>query len=222
MALKKPATAGHSLATVTTWLALIALSFALCTSVHAEGNARGEQLFDLCSQCHGPEGGGMQLFLAPAIAGLDEWYVVSQLRVFRSGARGKNPNDVGGMRMHPMSLWLRSDADLEAVAAFVASLPRTSPEKVVEGGNATAGSQLYAACSACHGAKGEGDQTKNSPPLVGQSDWYVLSTLQKYKQGIRGANPENPNAVLMRGLSNMLTTDQAMLDVVAHIQTLGH
>jgi cytochrome c oxidase subunit 2 len=222
MALKKPATAGNHLATVTIWLGLIASSFALCTSVHAEGNARGEQLFDLCAQCHGPAGGGMQLSLAPAIAGLDEWYVVSQLNVFRSGARGKNPKDVGGMRMHPMSLWLRSDSDVKAVAAFVASLPRTNPEPVVEGGDATTGSQLYAACSACHGPKGEGDQTKNSPPLVGQSDWYVLSTMQKYKAGIRGANPGNPNAVLMRGMSNILTTDQAVLDVIAHIQTLDH
>ena len=60
----------------------------------------------------------------------------------------------------------------------------------------------------------------NAPPLRGQSDWYVLSTLRKYKAGIRGANPANTNAVLMRGMSNILPDDQAMLDVVAFISTL--
>lgn len=197
------------------WLASLAL-----TGVSlAEDNARGRALFDLCAQCHGSAAQGMELFLAPAIAGLDDWYVVSQLNVFRSGARGMNWQDVGGMRMHPMSLWLRDDGDLNAVAGYVASMEKVVPPVVVEGGDVAQGKALYATCSACHGKAGEGNEGMNSPPLSHMSDWYLVSTLEKFKAGIRGANPENPNAVMMRGMSNMLTDDQAIKDVVSYIST---
>ena len=161
----------------------------------------------------------MELFLAPAIAGLDNWYVVAQLNVFRSGARGMNWQDVGGMRMHPMSLWLKSDTDVQAVAGYVSSLPKVNPPNVVQGGNAEAGTALYATCAACHGQNGEGNKSMNSPPLSHMSDWYLVSSLEKFKAGIRGGNPANPNAVMMRGMSNMLTTDQSIKDVVAYIST---
>ena len=192
------------------------------TVVAANDLARGRQLYDLCAQCHGENGGGTQLYLAPAIAGLDDWYVNSQLLVFQSGARGTNWQDVGGLRMHPMSRWLRSDSDVAAVSAYVATLPKLNPVPVVEGGNVEAGKTLYATCAACHGAAGEGDEAKNSPPLVHMSDWYLVSALEKYKAGIRGSNPQNTNAVLMRGMSNILVNDQAIKDVVAYITTLNN
>ncbi len=197
------------------WLASLAL-----TGVSlAEDNARGRALFDLCAQCHGSAAQGTELFLAPAIAGLDDWYVVSQLNVFKSGARGMNWQDVGGMRMHPMSLWLQTDDDVQAVAGYVASMEKVVPPVVVEGGDVAQGKALYATCSACHGKAGEGNEGMNSPPLSHMSDWYLVSTLEKFKAGIRGANPENPNAVMMRGMSNMLTDDQAIKDVVSYIST---
>ena len=78
--------------------------------------ARAEQVYQLCAQCHGDDGGGNPLALAPAIAGLEEWYVAAQLRHFRSGARGTHPDDIAGLRMYPMSLSLREDSDLEVRA----------------------------------------------------------------------------------------------------------
>ena len=203
-------------------LAVIALAMATPQAVVADDLARGRQLYDLCAQCHAENGGGTQLYLAPAIAGLDDWYVKSQLYVFKSGARGTNWQDVGGLRMHPMSRWLRSDADIAAVSAYVATLPKVNPVPVVEGGNPESGATLYATCAACHGAAGEGDEAKNSPPLVHMSDWYLVSALEKYKAGIRGSNPQNTNAVLMRGMSNILVNDQAIKDVVAYITTLNN
>ena len=185
----------------------------------AEENPRGKALYDLCAQCHGTAAQGMELSLAPAIAGLDAWYIVSQLNVFRSGARGLNWQDVGGMRMHPMSLWLQNDEDVQAVADYVASMEKVVPPAVVEGGNVAQGKALYATCAACHGKTGQGNEGMNSPPRSHMSDWYLVSTLEKFKAGIRGANPANPNAVMMRGLSNMLTDDQAIKDVVAYIST---
>ena len=61
----------------------------------------------------------------------------------------------------------------------------------------------------------------NAPRLRHTSDWYLASTLERYKAGIRGANPKNPNGIMMRGMAMSLADDQAIKDVVAYITTLG-
>ncbi|NNL84260.1 MAG: c-type cytochrome, partial [Myxococcales bacterium] len=66
----------------------------LASAPAAAADARGEQLYQLCQQCHGDNGEGMALFLAPSIAGQDAWYLEGQLRRFRDGARGVHPEDV--------------------------------------------------------------------------------------------------------------------------------
>lgn len=201
-------------------LLLAAIGLAVAGAAQADDLERGEKLYGLCLQCHGADGGGNQEALAPAIAGMDQWYVTTQLKNFRSGARGLHPEDPGGLRMYPMSLSLKTDEDIEAVAAYVSTMPVISPEPVIVGGDAANGAALYVLCQQCHGAAGEGNQVMNSPGLTGTSDWYLVDGLSKFKKGIRGANPANPNAVMMRGMSNALANDQAIKDVVAHIMTL--
>ena len=187
---------------------------------NSEANARGEVLFELCRQCHGQEGEGRQPFLAPAIAGLDQWYIESQLSKFKAGTRGLHPQDLGGLRMYPMSQWLVNEADISAVAGFVAGLTTAPPVPTIEGGDAHKGEAAYALCAACHGKAGEGNKVMNSPPLRGMSDWYLMTTLQKFKDGVRGGNAENPTEMMMRGMAMSLTDEQAMKDVIAHIMTL--
>ena len=204
------------------FLCLLALAMGLCLSGAAQSAdlKRGESLYGLCEQCHGAEGEGSQMALAPTIAGMDEWYVAAQLQNFRSGARGLHPADVGGLRMYPMSRSLKKDEDIEDVSAYVANLPDTNPEPVIVGGDPVKGAKLYALCQQCHGAAGEGNEVMKSPALAGASDWYLVTELGQFKKGIRGGNPANPNAVMMRGMSNTLADDQAIKDVVAHIMTL--
>jgi len=184
-------------------------------------DARGEVLFGLCSQCHGPDGGGNQEALAPSIAGLDQWYVEAQLTKFRSGVRGMHPRDTGGLRMYPMSLWLKSDEDLAAVAAYVAGLPAARPAPQLTGGDARRGKELFTPCVACHGMDGSGNQAMKGAPIARSSDWYLLSSLQKFKAGIRGADPADQSGAIMRAMSSTLLDEQAMRDVVAHIMTLS-
>jgi len=187
----------------------------------AQGNERGAALFDLCAQCHGPEAAGNPMFLAPAIAGIDEWYLVAQLSKFRSGLRGTHFDDLAGMRMRPMALTLASDADVEAVAKYVAALPPAQPAPLVEGGDPAKGQQHYATCLACHGARGEGMQQMNGPPLSRSSDWYLLEQLKKFRAGIRGADPRDPISIMMRPMALILPDEQAMKDVIAYITTLS-
>ena len=203
------------------FVALAAVVALLGGRARADEAVRGAELFELCAQCHGPAGGGNQGALAPAIAGLPDWYVLTQLKDFKTGLRGLQPDDTGGLRMYPMSQYLKTDEDLHAAAHFVSSLPPVLSEPTVVGGDAERGAKLYTPCTACHGPDGGGNQALNAPPLRGRSDWYLLSSLQKFKAGIRGNDPKNANAALMRGMAQMLTDEQAMKDVVAYIGTLS-
>jgi cytochrome c553 len=187
----------------------------------AQDVARGEVLFSLCAQCHGADGGGSAETLAPAIAGLPAWFVTGQLQKFRSGGRGTHYDDISGMRMRPMSMWLRNDDDVANVAAYVTSLPKVNVAPTLTGGDPEAGKQKYLPCTACHGANGEGNQALNAPPLAGMSDWYQLTALQKFKAGVRGTNPKDTTGMLMRPMSMTLADDQAMRDVIAYIATLA-
>lgn len=186
---------------------------------------RGEELFGaLCAQCHGEDGSGMQMALAPAIAGHEAWYVEAQLEKFQKAWRGGHPDDIAGMRMRPMALWLdtglETDADRKAVAAYVASMPKAYPEPVVEGGDAERGATYYAPCTACHGPQGLGNQPLNAPGLTYSSDWYLVRSIEKFKAGVRGWNPEDVTAQVMRGMAASLPDEQAVKDVVAYIMSL--
>jgi cytochrome c553 len=203
--------------------ALIALLLAAAPLPASAENVgeRAEQLFQLCVQCHGTDAGGNPLALAPAIAGMDEWYVKAQLTKFRSGLRGKHPDDIGGMRMRPMAMSLMKDEDVATISAYIASLPRVHPAPTVEGGDAARGQALYAPCMACHGPDGAGIQQVDGAPLRASSDWYLLKQLANFRAGIRGTNPADPAAMRMRPMSMVLVDEQAMRDVIAYITTLS-
>jgi cytochrome c553 len=201
---------------------LLALAAVAAGSARAGDVARGEQLYQLCNQCHGERGEGSPLALAPSIAGLPEWYLLNQLKGFRAGYRGQHFDDIPGMRMRPMARTLQSEADVEAVAAYVASLPATKPESLLEGGDPARGQALYAPCIACHGPDGTGNQALGSPPVHQMSDWYMLTQLQHFKSGVRGTKPGDANGALMRPMSMTLADEQAMRDVIAYILTLSN
>ena len=189
----------------------------------AQDIARGAEIYELCAACHGEAGQGNALYLAPAIGGMPLWYVQSQLQKFRDGGRGTHFDDLPGMRMRPMARQLATARgnDLEDVAAYVASLPVPKPGATLTGGDAARGAAHYAVCLACHGAAGEGVQATNGPPLANQSDWYLLSSLERFKSGIRGSSPNDANGAVMRGMAAILQDQQAMKDVIAHISSLA-
>jgi cytochrome c oxidase subunit 2 len=201
-------------------LTALLLLCAIAAPAPSRAEERGAALFGLCAQCHGDAGAGNQVFGAPAIAGLPLWYVQSQLRKFRTGLRGRHFDDLEGMRMRPMSLSLRNDADVDAVSNYVAALPAARTATTVEGGDAARGATLYVqTCASCHAQQGEGSQDQSAPPLAGMSDWYLLSSLQKFKDGVRGGDLNDMTAVMMRPMAMALADQQAMKDLIAHIAT---
>lgn len=202
---------------------LVAATLALCVACNPakpSGDALGEGLYDNCVTCHGADGSGDEVYLAPAIAGLSEWYVTSQLEKFRDHVRGAHADDEGGLRMAPMTQVFQDEGDLEAVAAYVAGMSPTNPASTLDG-DATRGQALFTPCIECHGARAEGIEAQGGPPLSGASDWYLLTQLQNFKAGVRGADPRDTNGIRMAAMVAGLADEQAMKDVVAYIGTLG-
>jgi cytochrome c oxidase subunit 2 len=74
-------------------------------------------------------------------------------------------------------------------------------------------------CAACHGADGLGLQATNAPRLKGMSDWYLVTQLKNFKQGVRGAHPQDMYGPQMALMAAILNDDQAINDLVAYINT---
>jgi len=194
-----------------------------CDPAPPEGDeaALGHYVYrNKCEPCHAADGSGNPANGAPTIFGLPDWYVVTQLEHFRDGQRGKHFDDIAGLRMRPMARTV-SDEEIVAVAAHIAASPpvRLATDRPVEG-DVEKGKAAFALCAACHGQNGEGNKATFGPPLAGMDDWYVLTQLQNFKSGVRGADPEDVNGATMR--TNALTmSDEDMRDVVAYINTLS-
>jgi len=70
------------------------------------------------------------------------------------------------------------------------------------GGDAQAGQQLIASCSACHGKDGNSASPSN-PKLAGQSEKYLLKQLKDIKSGARDI------AIMTGQLDNLTVTDMS-------------
>lgn len=178
------------------------------------------ELFQLCQQCHGAAAEGEVKVNAPAIAGLPQWYIEAQLKKFKDGGRGTHFDDLSGMQMRPMALSLATDDEIAVISKHVASLPPTHPAPGLVGGDAQKGQTLFVTCTACHGPDGSGNEALKAPPLPGHNDWYLFSSLKKFKDGVRGTNPRDLSGATMRPMAQTLADEQAMKDVVAYIMTL--
>ncbi|MEM8607344.1 MAG: c-type cytochrome [Myxococcota bacterium] len=185
-----------------------------------ESLAYQAELYDGCAQCHGVAGQGNEAIGAPAIAGLERWYVKAQLRKFKRGHRGWHPEDAGGKRMWPMARAMDTDEKVDLISQYVASMPAGTPEPTLEGGNPATGKIYFATCVQCHGANAGGNIDEYGPPLNNASDWYLLTQLQNFKAGRRGTHPGDVTGAKMRPFSMTLPNEQAMKDVIAYIGTL--
>jgi cytochrome c oxidase subunit 2 len=85
---------------------------------------RGQQLYtQTCLVCHGDDGMGNSVLNSPRLAGMSDWYMVSQLKKFRTGLRGDHPDDVFGSQMVPSAKALPDEQALFDVVAYINLLP---------------------------------------------------------------------------------------------------
>jgi cytochrome c553 len=154
----------------------------------------------VCAACHGIDGNSADPQY-PKLAGMDQEYLMRQLRAFAAGKRrdetmsgiiaGIDPND------------------FSRLAGYYGKM-KPSPGKVSDPQLAAKGKALYddgntesgvPACAGCHQPDGQGNA--RFPRLAGQHQAYVLKQLADYKSGRRATDP------LMTTVGKRLTSDES-------------
>jgi cbb3-type cytochrome c oxidase subunit III len=186
------------------------------------GIARGEYLFtSTCVVCHGKNAEGNQQLNAPALHHQSAWYLAAQLTKFRAGQRGTQPEDITGAQMRPMALSLPDDQAVQDVAEYISSLQAPKPPLTFDGDVAAGKALFNTLCVACHGADGMGNPTLQSPALVGQHDWYMLTQLGHFRKDLRGYSTQDLTGMQMKAMASTIPSDDMVKNVVSYVARMG-
>ena len=82
----------------------------------------GQALYGTCATCHGIDAKGNASLGAPALAGQNDWYLITQLKNFVAGYRGRHEDDLYGQQMSAMVGTLTDEAAIRDVVAYINSL----------------------------------------------------------------------------------------------------
>ncbi|MDO9711808.1 c-type cytochrome [Paracraurococcus lichenis] len=179
-----------------TLLAAALLAAALVLPARAAEPARGEALAGErgCGACHGAKGVSAQPNI-PSLAGQQPEFVTLQLILFRERLRDAPP-------MPDIAQGL-ADEQVEALAAFYASLPPAPPadrapkrDAAVQEGAALA---QRLRCGICHLPDYRGQN--QVPRIAGQREEFLVHALVGYRDSTRHGTDTNMNAV-MYGVSD--------------------
>lgn len=186
-----------------------------------KGDAQaGKALYQVCASCHGLEGEGNPTLHSPKISGQEDWYLKRQLTYFKHGIRGSSPEDTYGAQMIPMANTLVNEDAINNIAAYIQTLPDKPAEQTIHGDIAN-GKELYITCSKCHGKQAEGRWAVNAPRIAGMSDWYLLTQLKNFKNGLRGAHAGDVTGRQMESMVLSLN-EEKMRDVLAYVNSLNN
>lgn len=84
---------------------------------------RGQRIYSAnCASCHGADGKGSWATDAPALAGMDDWYLAVQLENYRNGVRGAHRDDDYGYQMTSMVKAMRTQQQQDDVIAYINTL----------------------------------------------------------------------------------------------------
>ena len=179
----------------------------------------GRALYAICAACHGIQGEGNVALNSPKIAGQESWYLKRQLEYYKSGVRGTHVDDVYGRQMAPMAATLVDETAIDNVVAYVQTLPDDAPQHTVEG-DVEHGERIFSVCANCHGRDGQGIRALNAPRQAGMSDWYLVTQLKNFKEGIRGSHADDLYGIQMMLMADILQDDEDIFDLVAYVNTL--
>jgi cytochrome c553 len=153
-----------------------------------------------CIACHGERGLSQNADI-PHIGGQPKLFVMYQLFFYRE-ARRKSPE------MNAVAKQL-SDADLAALAQYVAALPPPPPPgSAADAARYRRGAALaqQRGCGVCHNPDFSGRE--QMPRLAGQREAYLLKSLKEYQRGER-IGTQAAMAEAVRGLGEDELADLA-------------
>ncbi len=82
----------------------------------------GKRLYSTCAACHGVRAEGNIALGSPALTGLNDWYLVKQIRNYKDGTRGGRPGDIYGMQMRASVGFLPDDGAIHDVVRYISTL----------------------------------------------------------------------------------------------------
>jgi cytochrome c oxidase subunit 2 len=91
---------------------------------------KGRSIYNTCGACHGQRGEGIAALNASRLAGMSDWYLVTQLKNFRAGIRGAHDDDKYGMQMSMMAATLQTDERINDVVAYINTLTGKSRRNI--------------------------------------------------------------------------------------------
>jgi len=80
--------------------------------------------------------------------------------------------------------------------------------------------ELYTLCKSCHGQDGAGNQGVGAPAIVGLPDWYLKAQLDKFHNGVRGAQSKDIRGMRMRPVGRTLT-EENRASMAKYVSTLA-
>lgn len=182
-------------------------------------DADGPALYaENCSGCHGAAGQGSADLRAPALAALEADYLIRQVGHFRAGFRQTSPdNDMAQAMVAQLSDV--TEAEVTQIAGYLATLPvpvladDTDPPGF-------RGRGLYSGCISCHGARAQGIPALRAPRLARQYGWYLAEQLDAFRNGLRGAHPEDAPGRQMKAMADAIGSEADISALVSYIVTL--
>lgn len=140
---------------------------------------RGEQVYQVCSNCHLPSGMGIPDGTMPQLAGQHGSVLIKQIADIRTGLR-ENPI------MYPYTVELDAPQKLADLAAYLQSLPVPTSNGKGPGLRLERGRQIYEeSCASCHGERGQGSAEAFCPVLAGQHYKYLMRQITDIRDGRR-------------------------------------
>jgi cytochrome c553 len=195
---------------------LLALSLWLCT-VPAFSATADELLhkYTFCLVCHGYQGQGNAIVSAPALAGIEPWYLNAALDSYRAANRHTTAT---AMEMQTAARMIEPVDYAEAQAFLELLKPGLQSKAAATSGQVQRGAMAYAQyCAACHGSNAEGNELLAAPGLKRLNGWYLAATWQAYLAGSRGDDNASLAARQMRQFALSLPAEVAMDDLIAFI-----
>jgi cytochrome c553 len=169
---------------------------------------------NVCSVCHGSNGVSKWDYI-PSLAGLDQTYLIDQLKGLRARNRATHYSQAA---MWGMAANLKDD-DIEALAAYFSGMAAPAGNKADCHADVDLGKSVFEkgltdrsvpACQTCH-VQGRGDV--NIPRVAGQHAEYMTRALRDFHDGFR----VNDNMNFIAGKM----TDDEIKAVSAYMSTLN-
>lgn len=159
--------------------------------IEGESDTLGAELYASCASCHMADGSGRSDGEVPRVAGQSEKVLVHKLRKLRDGSSYLPV-------MLPFARALSADEVLE-VSRYMADLSTITAgilAQTVRAADRPAATKYQEYCSACHGAKGQGNDILLAPKLCGQHSAYLVRRMSETKQNLRGDADSGMAAIL--------------------------